>query len=213
MTDATLTPGSSPAPTREGDSGPDVVPSSHPKSAIRGRDVNVQMVGFCANPLWIAVLRNMSSRYARCMARSVSKNLEVPMRSLVRSNKRILDVVSTAAVTILLVACGGAKQAEARAPAPPPAEPLGRTNVQPLVPDTPTASNVIISEELLRACDIPDADAYFAFDSSRLTTFDHGLLDQLVTCFTRGPMAGRRLRLVGHADPRGAAEYNMTLGL
>ena len=134
------------------------------------------------------------------------------MRSLVRSNRRILDIVSTAAVTVFLVACGGAKQVEARAPAAPPAGPLGITNAQPLVPNTPTASNVVISEEILRACDIPDADAYFAFDSSRLTTFDHGPLDQLATCFTRGPMAGRRLRLVGHADPRGAAEYNVTLG-
>ncbi len=133
------------------------------------------------------------------------------MMSLVHS-RRVARIVSTAAITLLLGACGGAKQVQAQAPVAPPAEPLGRTNVQPLVPDTPTASNVILSEELLRACDIPDADAYFAFDSSRLTTFDHGPLDQLATCFTRGPMAGHRLRLVGHADPRGADEYNMTLG-
>jgi peptidoglycan-associated lipoprotein len=71
---------------------------------------------------------------------------------------------------------------------------------------------VAISEEVLRACNIPDGDAYFAFDSSRLTEFDHGPLDAVATCFIRGPMAGRRLRLVGHADPRGAPEYNATLG-
>ena len=63
-----------------------------------------------------------------------------------------------------------------------------------------------------RACNIPDEDAYFAFDSSKLTAFDEGPLDQVAVCFTRGPMMGRTLRLVGHADPRGTADYNMTLG-
>jgi len=133
------------------------------------------------------------------------------MTSLVHSI-RILRLGSAAAVTLLLGACGGAKQVQAQAPVAPHAETLGRTNAQPPVTNTPTASNVVISEEILRACDIPDADAYFAFDSSKLTAFDRGPLDQLTTCFTRGPMAGHRLRLVGHADPRGADEYNMTLG-
>ena len=135
------------------------------------------------------------------------------MTSLVHSSGRIVRIASTAAVTLLLGACGGTKQVQAQAPVAPHVEPLGRTNAQPPpVTDTPTASNVAISEEILRACDIPDADAYFAFDSSKLTAFDNGPLDQLATCFTRGPMAGRRLRLVGHADPRGADEYNLTLG-
>lgn len=133
------------------------------------------------------------------------------MMSLVHS-RRVARIVSTAAITLLLGACGGEKQVQAQAPVAPHAEPLGRTNAQPPVTNAPTASNVVISEEILRACNIPDADAYFAFDSSRLTAFDSGPLDQLATCFTRGPMAGHRLRLVGHADPRGADEYNMTLG-
>jgi len=80
------------------------------------------------------------------------------------------------------------------------------------VANTPTASNISISEEVLRACNIPDTDAYFAFDSSRLTAFDHGPLDAVANCFTRGPMAGRKLDLVGHADPRGPSDYNVTLG-
>jgi outer membrane protein OmpA-like peptidoglycan-associated protein len=33
-----------------------------------------------------------------------------------------------------------------------------------------------------------------------------------VTCFTSGPLKGRTLKLVGHADPRGDSDYNMTLG-
>jgi peptidoglycan-associated lipoprotein len=120
------------------------------------------------------------------------------------------------ATALLLCACGGsAKQTPPIASSTPShVEPLGRTNAQPatLTPNTPTASSVSISEEVLRACDIADADAYFAFDSASLTSFDYSALDQVATCFTRGPMAGRRLSLVGHADPRGTTDYNMTLG-
>lgn len=134
------------------------------------------------------------------------------MKTLSGSTRK-LGPLPAAAIALSLVACGGAKPTEAKSPAPrSPIEPLGRTNAQPSAPNTPTATNVAISEDILRACNIPDADAYFAFDSSRLTAFDHGPLDQLAICFTRGPMAGRHLSLVGHADPRGADDYNMTLG-
>jgi peptidoglycan-associated lipoprotein len=113
---------------------------------------------------------------------------------------------------LVLAACGGEKQLEAKAPAPPPQE-LGRANAQPFSPpNTSTASNIAISAEVLKACNIPDTDAYFGFDSSQLTSFDHGPLDEVATCFTRGPLAGRKADLVGHADPRGTPEYNVTLG-
>lgn len=127
-------------------------------------------------------------------------------------SRRILGTAVPAAVALLLVACG-AKQTRAQAP-PAPAEAIGQTNLQastPL-PNTPTASNVSISEELLRACNIPDGDAYFRFDSSRLTAFDQGPLNAVAVCFTSGPMAGRSLSLIGHADPRGTSDYNLTLG-
>jgi peptidoglycan-associated lipoprotein len=138
--------------------------------------------------------------------------LEVDMKSIAYW-QHLVGCIAPAAVALALVACGGEKQVQAKAPAAPTAEPAGRTNVQPpSVPNTPTASNVVIAPEILRACNIPDMDAYFAFDSSKLTSFDLSPLDALTTCFTTGPMKGRTLRLVGHADPRGATEYNMTLG-
>jgi peptidoglycan-associated lipoprotein len=113
------------------------------------------------------------------------------------------------ALGVVLAACGGEKQLQAEAPAPP----LGRANAQSVSPpNTSTASNVSISEDILKACNIPDTDAYFAFDSAHLTAFDHGPLDAVATCFTRGPLAGRKVDLVGHADPRGTSDYNMTLG-
>jgi peptidoglycan-associated lipoprotein len=129
------------------------------------------------------------------------------MKALNRSLRIVLPV----ATALLAFACGSeqvhtttpgvtAKQPEEPAPAPVS------------VPNTPTAANVRISEEILRACNIPDADAYFEFDSSRLTSFDTTPLDALAKCFSSGALAGRQMRLVGHADPRGAADYNMTLG-
>lgn len=130
------------------------------------------------------------------------------MKTLANALRSALPAVATA---LLATACGGTKQVHAAAP--------GATMLQPQESahsaqsaNTPTASTVRISDEILRACNIPDADAYFAFDSARLTTFDGRPLDALATCFESGPMKGRRMSLVGHADPRGSAEYNMTLG-
>ena len=119
-------------------------------------------------------------------------------------------MVPVAIVGLLAGACSSTKQVRATAPA-------GATSMQApasarAVPNTPTAANVRISDEILRACNIPDADAYFAFDSSRLTAFDGSPLKAVAKCFESGPLAGRHMRLVGHADPRGTAEYNMTLG-
>jgi peptidoglycan-associated lipoprotein len=127
---------------------------------------------------------------------------------------RFLNSMAPMAIALLLSACGGEKQLHAEAPVVPARGSVGRANAQPAtqVPNTPTASNVSISEEVLRACNIPDGDAYFAFDSSHVTAFDDQPLNEVATCFTQGPMAGRRLHLIGHADPRGASDYNMTLG-
>jgi peptidoglycan-associated lipoprotein len=118
----------------------------------------------------------------------------------------------TAITLFFASACGGATQVHAAAPAATSMQPAEPAQGVTTVANTPTASTIHISDEILRACNIPDTDAYFAFDSSHLTAFDDAPLDALATCFEHGPMAGRKMNLVGHADPRGASEYNMTLG-
>jgi peptidoglycan-associated lipoprotein len=75
-----------------------------------------------------------------------------------------------------------------------------------------TRSNIVISDEIRRACGITDEDAYFAFDSAQIRQEDHGVLSKLATCFETGPLKGRDMHLVGHCDPRGSDEYNMVLG-
>jgi peptidoglycan-associated lipoprotein len=109
-------------------------------------------------------------------------------------------------------------------PKKPPTAPSGETDTSTAkatpappssgekVDDNPSRSQINISDEIRKACGISDADAYFEFDSANIRDTDHRVLGQLADCFTKGPLKGREMRLVGHADPRGEPEYNMVLG-
>lgn len=113
------------------------------------------------------------------------------------------------------LACGSdppppAKTADAApastAPAPAPAA----NNPKP--DDDPRKSNINISDEIRKACGITDAEALFPYDSANVREQDKAILTKLATCFTTGPLKGREMRLVGHADNRGEEDYNMLLG-
>ncbi len=114
----------------------------------------------------------------------------------------------------LLAACGAD-------PAPPPATPVDAT-AEPTPPppavvtekagDVPTKSDILIDDAIKKACGISDAEAHFAYDSANIRPQDRAILQKLADCFSTGPLKGREMRLVGHADPRGDEEYNMTLG-
>ncbi len=78
--------------------------------------------------------------------------------------------------------------------------------------DDATRGNLNISDEIRKACGLTDAEAYFAFDSANVRPQDQKVLKKLADCFSTGALKGREMRLVGHADPRGAADYNLTLG-
>lgn len=82
----------------------------------------------------------------------------------------------------------------------------------PVSNDNPNQSNLAISDEIRKACGITDAEAFFAFDSANVRPQDRAVLKKLADCFSTGPLKGRRMRLVGHADPRGDEEYNRVLG-
>jgi len=70
----------------------------------------------------------------------------------------------------------------------------------------------MIAAEIRTACGLSDKDAYFDFDSAKLDGADKAILQKVAACFDSGPLAGRAMRLIGHADPRGDSEYNMVLG-
>jgi peptidoglycan-associated lipoprotein len=73
---------------------------------------------------------------------------------------------------------------------------------------------VNVSNDLRALCNLPEAkDApKFDFDGADLSAGDREVLRGLAKCMTDGALKGKGVRLVGHADPRGEAEYNMTLG-
>jgi peptidoglycan-associated lipoprotein len=123
----------------------------------------------------------------------------------------------TAALAIVSCAAVGLSCAETKPPTtsvggarPSASSTTGRRAMAAATP--PTTSDVHISDEIRSKCGIPDADAYFAFNSAFVTTHDRTPLDLVVRCFTSGPLKGRAVKLVGRADPRGPSDYNMTLG-
>jgi peptidoglycan-associated lipoprotein len=87
------------------------------------------------------------------------------------------------------------------APAPPPAK-----------VDNPKVTEVVIDPSIRGACGIAEPEAHFAFDSSQLRSEDSPVFQKLAACFSTGPLKGRLMQLVGHADPRGEGEYNLALG-
>jgi peptidoglycan-associated lipoprotein len=94
--------------------------------------------------------------------------------------------------------------------APPP--PAAKSSSNPKPDDDPNKSQINISDEIRKKCGISETDAHFAYDSANVRPDDKRVLAQLAKCFKDGPLAGRHMRLVGHADPRGEDEYNMLLG-
>ena len=78
----------------------------------------------------------------------------------------------------------------------------------PAASKPPTTSAIHVDPRIVEACKMPTP--HFDFDSAALEPDPS--LDILAQCFIAGPMRGRLLRLVGHADPRGEEEYNFLLG-
>lgn len=125
---------------------------------------------------------------------------------------RMATGFSLASVALWLSACGGETPPPKAADTAKTPAPSTENRLPPQAPDSPTASAVRISDEIVKACGINEPDAYFAFDSANLRPEDAKVLMQIVTCFSTGPLTGRALKVVGHADPRGGSDYNMTLG-
>jgi peptidoglycan-associated lipoprotein len=117
-----------------------------------------------------------------------------------------------ATLALFAIACGASKAPVAAALQNSTTSANTAPAATPPSSQSPTASNVSISDEIRGKCGISDADAYFPFDSANVTSNDRSPLDQVVKCFTHGPLAGRSVKLVGRADPRGPSDYNLTLG-
>jgi outer membrane protein OmpA-like peptidoglycan-associated protein len=70
---------------------------------------------------------------------------------------------------------------------------------------------ISIDEDLSKSCGL--MRTYFAFDSDKLSPLDQATLRNVAACLERPELKGMRLSIVGRADSRGNAEYNVDLGL
>ena len=79
-----------------------------------------------------------------------------------------------------------------------------------------TLGSVRVDNELVKMCNVTFGNAdrapKFDYDEAALLPQDRDVLEQVAKCVTTGPLKGRKLALVGRADPRGETEYNMVLG-
>jgi peptidoglycan-associated lipoprotein len=115
-------------------------------------------------------------------------------------------VASLAVAGVLLGAC-------ASEPKTPPQTAIGSSPPSaPLVArrDTGTAGVVNVDQRVVDMCKLPEP--HFAFDSAALSPQAGQVLNSIATCFETGPGAGKSMKLIGHADPRGETMYNFALG-
>lgn len=127
---------------------------------------------------------------------------------------------SIAVLTAL--ALGGLVLGCASEPKQPPQTPAATTGAdyagatEPQLPvrgdtATPTSGSIQIDPKIQQACgNLPTPR--FAFDSSDIRDAAKSTLETLAECLTTGPLKGKEVRLVGHADPRGEVDYNFALG-
>jgi len=119
------------------------------------------------------------------------------------------------ALTTLVAAYGcTSTKATTLPPAVPPAATSTDSSasfVNPKPDDDATRGTLKIAQDIRVACGLADDEAHFAFDSARVVDTDKRMLRTLSDCFVSGPLKGREMRLVGHADPRGPEDYNLVL--
>jgi peptidoglycan-associated lipoprotein len=115
-------------------------------------------------------------------------------------------VALTLALAALATACGSSPKKSAKSPDPGMSAEVEH-KTEPAEPDS-----VTIAPELKSMCKIDDGvAAKFGYDSASLIGKSSGL-DKLADCMTTGALKGKRVKLVGRADPRGMEQYNMVLG-
>jgi OOP family OmpA-OmpF porin len=73
----------------------------------------------------------------------------------------------------------------------------------------PMYIHLAVGPDLGEACEMPAP--HFFFDATAPVPQDADALDSLARCLNRPDSKDMKIQLIGHADPRGSAEYNMKL--
>jgi peptidoglycan-associated lipoprotein len=130
-------------------------------------------------------------------------------------NSRSIATMIAAGLVLSTLACGRQQQT-ARAPeAPAQSAPAPRVAAADETTQA-VSPGISVSDEIAQACHLHFGNVErapkFEFDRSELLASDRGVLDRVGECVTSGPLKGRRLQLIGRADPRGTEMYNEVLG-
>ncbi len=122
-------------------------------------------------------------------------------------------LLSVLSATVAALGCSGAKASAPPASLPIAGVPTQRAawTVNQKPDDDATRGTISIAQDIRLACGLSDDDAHFAFDSASVVASDKRMLRTLADCFVSGPLKGRQMTLVGHADPRGSGDYNLAL--
>jgi peptidoglycan-associated lipoprotein len=130
----------------------------------------------------------------------------------------------TLAIFVLAATAAGCDKKATTPEAKSPAATLTRGEMQapavnagalPPGMDASVKTNALhVSDEIARACDLPNKQSHasFDFDSATIDEDDKTVLAAVAKCLTEGALKDRSVSLIGRADPRGEDEYNMSLG-
>ena len=127
---------------------------------------------------------------------------------------------TTVLASLLLVCAAGCSKDKAKEKTTPtaPAPAVASRPARPapdITADQPVSPSLAVSPDIATACGIQAPSGptpKFDYDQDDLTEPDRAVLATLATCLTTGALKGKSVLMVGRADPRGTAEYNMGLG-
>ncbi len=121
-------------------------------------------------------------------------------------------VVLTTALA-LTAACSKQKKATLLPPPEATAKVEKADGPAPAIAATDTLG---VTEDLAARCTLTVSSATsapkFEYNEDDLSAADRDVLTSVASCLTSGPLKGKKIKLVGRADPRGTTEYNLGLG-
>lgn len=113
-------------------------------------------------------------------------------------------------------ACCTAKPAPITEPEPRP-EPVGGApnDLATRFDEHPGGAPRVVDFDMTvaQACGIDTSRTYFAFGSAETDTIDEVVAGEVATCMKTGALMSRNVVIIGFADERGPADYNLELGM
>jgi len=129
-----------------------------------------------------------------------------------------MKTTTLAVALVALVGCSKNKKVDkptTQPTTPVAAKQVSNDQLEKLPANEQVSPTLNLSGDIVKLCGIKasaTANPTFDYDKDDLAPEDRTILDQLATCLTSGALKGKALNLIGRADPRGTAEYNLGLG-